>query len=129
MCCNADFKSACAQLPCCLLKGPLKQDFLDIYLTPFSESVISEIQNLQGSSLFPKYLKFNLDFKKAAQNSQKVFRFKDNCFLIGIVKFFLFRTGYSSSAAIVLKRSAKIFHVNKRDFFQLRRLGSDQWIR
>ena len=75
MCYDADFKSACAQLPFCLLKGPLKQDFLDIYLTTFSESVVSEIQNLQGSSFFPKYLKFNQDFKKAAQNSQNVSRF------------------------------------------------------
>ena len=27
-------------------RGPLKQDFLDIYLATFSESVISEIQKL-----------------------------------------------------------------------------------
>ena len=48
--------------------GPLKQDLLDIYLTTFSESVISELQKLLGSSFFSKWLKFNLDFKNAAKN-------------------------------------------------------------
>ena len=33
-------------LPCCLLKGPLKHDFLDIYLTTISESVTSKIHQL-----------------------------------------------------------------------------------
>ena len=34
--CHADFHSGSARLPCCLSKGPLKRDFLDIYLTTFS---------------------------------------------------------------------------------------------
>ena len=127
-CCDADFNSAWARLPCCLSKGPLKRDFLDIYLTTFSESVISKIQNLGGSSFFKKYLKFNLDFKNAAKNSEKVFCFWDNCIWIGIVKLSLLRTGYFSSAANVLTSSPKIWHVNKRDFFQLNFLGSDRWI-
>ena len=46
MCSDADFNSVWARLPCCLGKGPLKQDFFDIYLATFSESIISEIQNL-----------------------------------------------------------------------------------
>ena len=46
MCCDADGNSVWARFPCCLAKGPLKQDFLDIYLTMFSESVISIIGNL-----------------------------------------------------------------------------------
>ena len=45
-CCNVDFNSAWARLPCCLTKDPLKRAVLDIYLTTFSESVISDIQNL-----------------------------------------------------------------------------------
>ena len=73
MCYDADFKSACAQLPFCLLKGPLKQDFLDIYLTTFSESEISETQNLWGLSFVSKCSKFNLDFKNASENSEKFF--------------------------------------------------------
>ena len=128
MCCDADFKSSWARLPCCLSKDPLKRDFLDIYLTTFSESATSKIQNLRGLSLFPKHLKFELNFKKSAQNREKEFSFWDNCIWIGIVKLSLLRTGYFSSAANVLTSSPKILHVNKRDVFQLNWLGSDQWI-
>ena len=39
---------------CCLWKGILKPDFSDIYLTPFSETVISERNWLWGSSFFWK---------------------------------------------------------------------------
>ena len=49
-CCDGDFNSDSARLPCCLSKGPLKQNFLDIYLTTFLEFVISEIKNLWGWS-------------------------------------------------------------------------------
>ena len=44
------------------------QDILDNYLTKFSESVISETENLWGSSFFSKYLKFKLDLKNAAKS-------------------------------------------------------------
>ena len=54
-CCDGYFNSALASLSCCLSKGRLKRDFLDIYLTTFSESVISEIQNLCLSYFFSKY--------------------------------------------------------------------------
>ena len=37
-----------------------------LYLTTFSESVISEIQKQWGSSFISKLSKFNLDFKNAA---------------------------------------------------------------
>ena len=77
---------------------------------------------------FSKHSKFQLHFKKAAKNYKKVFCFWDNCIWTGIVKLSLLRTGYFSSAANVLTSSPKIFHVNKRDFFQLNWLGSDQWI-
>ena len=117
-----------ARLPCSLPTGPLKRDFLDIYLTTFSKSVISKIQNRWGSFFFSKYLKFKLDFKNAAKNSEKGFCFWDNFIWIGIVNLSLLRTGYFSSVANVLTSSTKICHVNKRDFFQLNRLGSDQWI-
>ena len=64
--CDADYNSSSAQPQCCLSKFPLKCNFLDIYLTTFSESVIWEIQNLWRSSFFSKYSKCNLDFKNAA---------------------------------------------------------------
>ena len=78
-CCDADFNSAWARLWCCLSKHPLKREFLDIYLTTFSESVTSKIQNLWGLSFYSKCSKFNLDFKNAAQNLEKIFCFWDNC--------------------------------------------------
>ena len=43
---SQDFNSAWTRLPFCLSKGPLKLMVLAIYLTTFSESVISEIQKL-----------------------------------------------------------------------------------
>ena len=77
---------------------------------------------------FSRYSKFKLDFKHVARNWEKLFCFWDNCIWIGIVKLSVLRTGYFSSAANVLTSSPKILHVNKRDFFQLNWLCSDQWI-
>ena len=48
----------------------MKQDFLDIYITPFSESVISEIQKPRGLCFFSSCSKFNLAFKHAAKYSE-----------------------------------------------------------
>ena len=59
---------------------------------------------------------------------EKAFCFWDNCIWIGIVKLSLLRTGYFSLAANVLTRSPKIWHFNKRDFFQLIWLSKDQWM-
>ena len=60
--------------------------------------------------------------------TEMFFFYYDNYIWIGIVKLSLLRTGYFSSAANVLTSSPKIFHVNKKDFFQLNWLGSDEWI-
>ena len=89
---------------------------------------ISEIQNLWGSSFFSKCLKFIVDFKNAAKNSENVFCFWDNCIWNFIVKLSLLTRGYFSSAANVLTSSPKIWHFNNRNFFQINCLGSDQWI-
>ena len=126
--CDADFNSACARLPSCLSKGALKRDFLDICQTTFSEFVISEIQKLWGSSFFSKYSKFNLDFKNAAKNREKVFFLWDNFIWIGIVKFSLLRTGSFSLVDNVVTHRPKIWHVNKRNFFDYHFPASGQWI-
>ena len=115
-CCGADFNNVLDPLPCCFWKGTLKVDFLDIYLTTFSELVISEIKNLLGSSFVSKFPRFDLDFQNAAKNWERVFCFWDNSILIGIVKFSRLRTRYWSSPENVLRNSPKIWHVNKRDF-------------
>ena len=88
---DADFNSASARLPCCLAKDPLKHDFLGIYLTTFSEAIMSGIQNLWSSSFFSKYLIFVLDLKNEAKYCEKVLCFWDNCIWIGIVKLSLLR--------------------------------------
>ena len=98
-CCDSDFNSGFSRLPRCLSKGCLKRGFLEIYLTTFPEFVISEIQNLWGSSFVLQYLKLIVDFKNLAKNSENIFCFWDNCIWIGIIKFSLLRTGYFSSAA------------------------------
>ena len=103
--------SIMARLPCCLLMGLLKQDFLDIYLTTFSGSVILEIQNL-WRHLFSKGSRFNLHLKNGWRNWGNVFCFWDKCIWIGCVKLPQLRTWYLSSGANVLTSSPKIFHVN-----------------
>ena len=128
MCYDVDFNSVWTSSPYCLWKGLLKQDFLDIYLTTFSESIFSQTQKLWGSSFFSKYSKFNLNFKNAGKNSEKGLFFLDNCVWIGIVKFSLLTAGYILSAANVLRRSSKISHVNKRDFFDYKFPASNQLI-
>ena len=105
---------------------PPKPDLLDIYLTMTSESVISEIQNLWGSSFSSKCSKFKLDFINEEKTSENFFSFWDNCTLTGIVKFTLLKTGDLSLAANMLENSSKILHVNKRYFFQLNCFASDQ---
>ena len=126
-CCDADFNSASGSLLCCLSNCPLKRDFLDIYLTTFLESVISEIQKLWGSSLFSKCQKL-IQISKIQQKIEK------NVFVSKIVASALVSLHVSIKNSIlaitanVLTSSPKIWLLNKRDFFQLNFLGRDQWI-
>ena len=79
-------------------------------------------------TFFSKCWKLKLDLKNSERNWEKVFSFWDNCIWTGIVKLSLWRTGFFSSAANVLKSSPKILHVNMGDFCQLNWLCSNQWI-
>ena len=128
MCGEADFSSALVPLPCSLSKGPQKRDFLDIYLTTFPESVISEIQNLWRSPFFVKMSKITFTFQNFSKKLTKILRFWDNCIWIRIVKFSLLRTGYFSSAANVLTSSLRMWPLKNRYFFGFNWLRSDQWI-
>ena len=93
--------------------------------SPFSESVISEIHWLWGSSVFWKCSKFNVDYKNGEKNSEKDFCFWDNSIWIGCVKLSLLRREYLSSAVNVLKNSFKILNSSKIDLFQLNYVHSD----
>ena len=93
--------------------------------SPFSESVIWEIHWLWGSSFFWKCSKFNVDYRNAEKNSEKVFCFWDNSIWIGCVKFSLLRGEYLSSAVNVLTNSLNILKSTNIDLFQLNYVDSD----
>ena len=99
------------------IKYPLKWDFLDIYLTMFSESVTSKKQNLWGSSFHSKCLKYNLSFKDAAKYCEKKKIFWDNCIWIDILKLSPLRTGCFSSVANVLTQAVPRFGMSIRETF------------
>ena len=109
-----------------LVQGSSESGLLHIYLTTISKSVISEIENLCGSSFFKKCSISKPDFKNAEKNLGKYFSFWDYCIWIGLVKLSLLTTEYLSSAANVLTSSSKVCHINKKDFLQLICLHSDQ---
>ena len=97
------------------------------YILPrFPECLISEINQLWGSSFFWKCSKFKVDFKNATKNSEKAFSFWDNCVRIGCVKLSLLRKEYLSSAVNVLKKSYKVLRLTKTDFFWHKYLPDDQ---
>ena len=77
---------------------------------------------------YSKYSKFNLDFRNAAKKRQKVICFWDNSIWISIIKFSLLRTGCFSLVANMLTSSPKIWHVNKKRFFEHNFYFSNQWI-
>ena len=97
------------------------------YILPrFPECVISEINQLWGSSFFWKCSKFKVDFENATKNSEKAFCFWDNYVRIGCVKLSLLRKEYLSSAVNVLKKSYKALRLTKTDFFWHKYLPDDQ---
>ena len=97
------------------------------YIKPrFPECVISEINQLWGSSFFGKCSKFNVDFKNGRKNPEKAFCFWDNGVRIGCVKLSLLRREYLSSAVNVLTNSYKALRLTKTDFFRLNYVPNDQ---
>ena len=97
------------------------------YILPrFPECLISEINQLWGSSLFWKCSKFKVDFENARKNPEKGFCFWDNCVRICCVKLSLLRREYLSSAVNVLTNSYKALRLTKTDFFWHNYLPDDQ---
>ena len=91
-----------------------------IYIQPcFSESLISEKDQLWGSSFFQKCSKLNLDFEILNENLEKAFCFWDNSIWIGCVNLSLLRWEYFSSAVNMLTNSYHVLHITKKDIFQL----------
>ena len=106
------FQQCFGTFPCCLSKGPLKRDFLDIYLTTYSDSIISEIQKLRGLPFFHNGQNLVEISKMQQKLATKFFCFWENCVWIGIVKLSLLSTGYFSSTPNVLRSTPKIRDVN-----------------
>ena len=91
----------------------------------FRIGVISEINQLWGSSFFWKCSKFNVDFENIRKNSQKIVYFWDNGVRIGCVNLSLLRREYLSSAVNVLTNTYKALNLSKTDFFQVNYLQND----
>ena len=65
---------------------------------------------------FWKSSKFNGDTKNAEKNSEKIFRFWDQCIWIVSIHLSLLLREYLSVAVNVWRKGLKNFHVSKSDF-------------
>ena len=132
MICLSDFKSVLARLPCYLLKGPLKGDFLDIYLNTFfgvpKLKNTSRMRVITFLKIFKTESKFGKCKKKIKKNGENIFRFWDKCIWKCCYKLPLIRREFFSSAVNGLTNSPKILHRSERGFFNLSWLHRDQYI-
>ena len=71
MCCRSDFNSVLARFQCWLLKGRLKWDFLDIYLTTFFG--VGKLTNTSAVTVisFLKMFKIEFIFRKCKKKKKK----------------------------------------------------------
>ena len=74
MCRHLDFNSVSARLPCYLSKGPLKRDFLDIYLT--TSFGIPNFKNTSAVRVifFLENFKIESKFRKCKTKLENIFR-------------------------------------------------------
>ena len=124
---DSNFNSALANLPCYLLKGPLKRDFLDIYLTTFLESVNSKIHLLWLSPFFRKCSKLNLNLENAKKICENIFRFWHKGIWKCCNKLCLLRREYLSSAVNGLLNTLTILYITQRDLLNLSYLHKVKW--
>ena len=120
--------SVSARLPCCLSRGPLKREFLDIYLS--KSFGVGNFGNTEAMRVifFWKCSKFNGDLENAAKKQEKIFCFWDKWIWIVCIELSLLRREYLSSAVNVLTKSLKTLDVTNIDVFQGIYFHSDQWI-
>ena len=114
----SDFSTVWSHLPCCLSKGPLKCDFLDIYLTTFFGIRSFGNTSYMRVIFYQKCSKVYLHFKNAEKNWEGPFCFLDHCIWIGSLNLSLLRREKMWPAVNVLANSPNILHITKRDFFQ-----------
>ena len=125
-CCPSDFHNVWAHLPCCLMKGPLKCGFSDIYVTIFF--AVCKLWKTSAMSVIfvSRIFKVWLRFQNCSKKLLKSFYFWDKCIRIGYFKLSLLKREFLSSALNILTNSLKILHINKRDFYQLNCFHSGQ---
>ena len=129
MCFRFDLNRLSARLPYHFSNSPLKRDFLGFYLTTFFG--VRKFKNTSAMRVifFLKMFKIEFKFrnsKKKKKNSEKFFRFLDNCIWKCCNKLPLLRREYLSSAVNALRKSSQILHITKKHFFKLNCLHSDQ---
>ena len=100
--------------------------FLDIYLK--SSFAVRNLGNKSAMRFFffGKCSKFNVDFKNAKKNWEKISIFWDNRIWNGCCKLSLLRRAYLSRQVNALRNSFKTLHISKRDFLQRNCLHNDQ---
>ena len=113
-------------LTCRLSKGPMKRDFLEIWLTTFFG-----VRNFGNKSamkviFFWKCSIVNLHFKSAVSNWENVLSFWANSIWIVCLKMSLLTTEYLPSVVNMLTKILKTLYIPKRHFFKLNILHSDQ---
>ena len=86
-----DISTFWSHLPCFLWKGPLKRDFVDIYLTTFFGIINFGNTSAMRVIFFWNCWKLYLNFKNAEHNWEKAFLFLHNCIWIGRVNLSLLR--------------------------------------
>ena len=114
---------------CYLWKGPLKRDFLDIYLTTFFGVPKFKNPSAVRVIFFWKWSNLNINSenaKKKKKHSENTFPFLDNYLWKCCNKLPLLRREYLWSEVSGLNNSPKILHIIKRDFFNLNCPHSDQ---
>ena len=115
--------SVSAPLRLYLSKGPLKWDFLNIYLT--TSFRLWKFKNTSAMSvflflkMFKTESKFTKDKKKKKKNAENVFRFWDNCIWICCYKLSPLRTEYLLSGVNRLRNSPMILRITESNFFKL----------
>ena len=103
-CCRSVLNKFSAHLPRYLSNGPLKGDFLDIYLTTSF-----------GVRKFNNTAAIRVKKKKKREN---YFRFWDNCVGKCCYKLSLLTREYLLSTVNGLTNSRQVFHTTQRDFFK-----------
>ena len=103
-------------LLCNLWKGPLKVDFLDIYLT--TSFKVGKFKNTSAMSIifFLKIFKIESKLRKCKKKLESKFLFWDNCSVKCCFRLSLLRREYLLSGVSALINNRNILHITQGDF-------------